>query len=106
MEVKIYKRKTDCAELLEAVTNSTDLVRVEPADYDLEPIVRQLDFESRIIYGAESIMSDINKVLGIVDTELWFQNHMYNIVNPGDIVEFSDHRFIKLTSGYAPVEIK
>ena len=106
MEVKIYKRKTDCSQLLESLSKDTDLVKVQALDYDAEPIVRKLDFEDRILGDKESILSNTKKLLGIIDIELFMQNHMYNIVNSGDIIEFSENRFIKTDQEYLPAEIK
>ena len=106
MEVKIFKRKTNCSQLLAAITENTDLVKIQASDYDAEPIVKTLDFEDRILGNKDSILSDIKKVCGIVDLELFMKCHMYEIVKAGDIVEFSDHKFIKSDVGYVPVEIK
>ena len=108
MEVKIYMRAKghDAQQLLESITKTTTAVRVCQEDYDPDPIVRDVDVESKIICGKETIMSDPRKVVGIIDCELWLDNHMYYVVRPGEIVEFDSHRFLKTNEGYVPVEIK
>lgn len=108
MKVKVYNRKADHdpKQLLESLTKETDLVRVQASDYH-EPREEDLDFESRILCGAETIMSDINKVLGIVDLEIFMKHHIYEkAFEKGDLVEVNDKLFLKSDVGYIPAEIK
>jgi len=108
MIVKVYNRKADHdpTQLLESLTKETDLVRVQASDYH-EPREEDLDFESRILCGAETIMSDIKKVLGIVDLEIFMKHHMYDhAFERGDLVEVDGKLFLKSEVGYIPAEIK
>ena len=52
-------------------------------------------------------MSDINKVLGIVDLEIFMKHHIYEkAFEKGDLVEVNDKLFLKSDVGYIPAEIK
>ena len=109
MQVKVYERKKehDATQLLEAIGPDTDLVKVQSSDYDL-PYVEWLDFEDRIVFGKDEILSNPRKVVGIIEMELFFKSKRYNddVVRPGDIVEFGENKFIKTKDDYLPVEIK
>lgn len=108
MKVKIYKRKTDhpADELLGGISKTTTLVRLNPDDYE-EPRSYDVDFEDRIICGAEDILSNPNKVLGIIDMELFWKSGCYlPIFENADLVEIDAGLFIKYPDGYAPAEIK
>lgn len=102
MEVKIYKRRTDVTNHVDEAINSTGIVELDRSDYGLEPIVREVDFESRIIFGEEIIMADIQKVLGIIDLELWVHEHMDLIVN-GDLVEFNGDLYMKTPKQFVQI---
>ena len=71
MEVNVYKRRTGhpVDDLLRGITKSTTLVRVDQEDY-IGPLWFKLDFEDRIICGKDDIMSNRDKVLGIIDIEI------------------------------------
>ena len=108
MEVKVYKRKTGhpVEDLLAAITKSTTLVKVDQADY-CEALLFKLNFEDRIICGEEDILSNRDKVLGIIDIELFMTNHLNrNLFVEGDLVETPFGTFIKTPVGYIPAEIK
>lgn len=108
MRVKLYKRLRghDATQLLESITENTDLVKVQSSDYDAEPYVVDLDFEDRIICGKEIILSNPKKVVSIIDMEMFMKNHMWQEFEYGDIVEFESYRFIKAPKAYVAVEIK
>ena len=97
MEVKVYKRKAEhpADDLLAAIAKSTTLVKVDQADY-CEALLFKLNFEDRIICGEEDILSNRDKVLGIIDIELFMANHLNrNLFVEGDLVEIPFGTFIK-----------
>lgn len=108
MEVNVYKRRTGhpVDDLLRGITKSTTLVRVDQEDY-IGPLWFKLDFEDRIICGKDDIMSNRDKVLGIIDIELFMANHLdRDLFVEGDLVETPFGTFIKTPAGYIPAEIK
>ncbi len=108
MEVKVYKRKPDSSveDLLESLNEKTDLVRLEASDYE-EPLKYKLDFEDRIIMGKDDILNNPNKVLGIIDIELfWKSSGYYGAFDKGDLVDTPFGLFIKRDNGYTKAEIK
>ena len=108
MKVELYNRKKDkpATELLEAVTPETTLVRVQASDYD-EPYIKDLDFEDRILPGsADLILPNPDKLVGIIDLELFMASHMYQYFNEGDIVKFPGGTYIKTGKAYIPAEFK
>ena len=108
MEVKVYKRKAGhpADDLLAAIAKSTTLVKVDQADY-CEALLFKLNFEDRIICGEEDILSNRDKVLGIIDIELFMANHLNrNLFVEGDLAEIPFGTFIKTSVGYIPAEIK
>ena len=109
MKVITRKRKSDHdpKQLLESITEKTDLVRLEASDYDDEPYSTDLDFEDRIICGKETIMADTKKVLGIIDMELFMKYHMDDhFFEYGDLVEYEGKLYIKTPVGFVEAELK
>ena len=105
MKVKVYKRKTDCSQLLESVNRNTSLVRVNRSDYNDPYPEEDIDVASKIIFGAEDILADIHRVIGILDTEL-FLLHYYQYFTYGDLAEVDGKLYFYFPGGAVPAEIK
>lgn len=105
MEVKVYKRSSDHTAFTQMIAGRDHLVELDRRDYPREPIVRELDLESKIICGKESILSDMYKVAGIIEMELWLSNHLWDVIEPWDVVEFEGHQLIKTPEGYRPAKL-
>ena len=71
-------------------------------------ILRLMAFDvDVIIYGEDDILSNRDKVLGIIDIELFMANHLNrNLFVEGDLVETPFGTFIKTSVGDIPAEIK
>jgi hypothetical protein len=107
MKVKVYfkNKNSDVQKLVESLPAGAKSVKVKAAEYDAT-VTYDLDFEDRIICGADTILSDTQKLLGIIDMELFMMPHHYIELKSGEIVEFDSHRFIKTPHEYLPVEIE
>lgn len=104
MEIKIYKHRTDVTGLPESYQNSTEVVKLNPRDFESAPIVRTVDFEDRIVSGADTILSNAEKVLGIIELELWWQEHQ-DLIEVSDLVELGNDLYMKLPDRYIKVEL-
>ena len=109
MEIKVFRRRHDhdAAALLESITKSTTLVRVDQADYT-DAYDYSLPFEDRLLGNVEDMLAHADKLLGIVDMELFMLKPMtVHELHKGDIIELPTFgTFIKAGHGYTPAEIK